>query len=87
MFGRLSGDEFLFILPAHGSEQTQKFATQLFEDTKSNPLQLHATEIPVSLAIGISCLKAIDSNEYSLLDRADKAMFLAKRGVQKFEIL
>ena len=87
MFGRLSEDEFLFILADHGSEKTRKFVTQLFEDIQSKPLQLHATEIPVSLAIGISGLKAKDSNEYSLLDRADKAMFLAKRGVQKFEIL
>ncbi len=87
MFGRLSGDEFLFILPDKGSEKARQFALQVFEDIKLKPLQLHSLDIPVSLAIGISNLKAKDTNEYSLLDRADKAMFLAKRGVQKFEIL
>lgn len=87
MFGRLSGDEFLFILPAYGVEKVQQFASQVYADIKVKSLQMQSQEIPFSLAIGISCLKDDDKNEYSLLDRADKAMFLAKRGEQKFELL
>ncbi len=87
MFGRLSGDEFLFIMPTHDIDQAQQFADQIYADVKLKPLQIQSQVIPFSLAIGISCMQPQDNNEYSLLDRADKAMFLAKRGVQKFEIL
>ena len=37
--------------------------------------------------MGISSLNADDMNEYSLLDRADKAMFAAKRGSRQIELL
>lgn len=88
MFGRLSGDEFLFILPEYGVEKVQQFASQILDDIKLKPLCFQSQKIPVSLAIGISNLKAEDKSEYSLLDRADKAMYLAKReGVQQFEML
>ena len=87
MFGRLSGDEFLYILPGYSVDEAQKLASQIFNDIKKKPLFFQQNEIAFSLAIGLSSLKAGDKNEYSLLDRADKAMFLAKRGVQAFEIL
>jgi diguanylate cyclase (GGDEF)-like protein/PAS domain S-box-containing protein len=87
IFGRLSGDEFLFILPGVDSDLAQQFAHRLYEDVSIKPLRQQGRDIPVSIAIGISSGKQDDQSEYSLLDRADKAMYLAKRGGQPFEVL
>ncbi len=87
IFGRLSGDEFLFILPGVDSEQAQQFARNLNDDINAKPLLQEGKNIPLSIAIGISSGRADDKSEYSLLDRADKAMYLAKRGGQPFEVL
>ena len=87
IFGRLSGDEFLFILPGCDSEQAQQFARRLYDDISNRPLHQQGKDIPVSIAIGVSSEKEDDQSEYSLLDRADKAMYLAKRGGQPFEVL
>ena len=87
MFGRLSGDEFLFILPRNNAQQAVALAQQLVEDVRGKPLVVGEKGIDVSLAIGVSELNQADKNEYSLLDRADKAMYQAKNGVMKYEVL
>jgi len=87
LFGRLSGDEFLFILPGLSTQQAREFASRIFDDIQHHPLKLDEVEIPISLSMGISSLNADDMNEYSLLDRADKAMFAAKRGSRQIELL
>lgn len=87
MLGRLSGDEFLFILPESGAEQAVKLARHIIHDMKQKPLMMEQNKIPISIAFGISELKKKDKNEYSLLDRADKAMYLAKKGVMQFEVM
>ncbi len=87
IFGRLSGDEFLFILPGLNREQASQFARRLHEDMLVKPMQLKDKNVPVMIAIGLSSLLETDQSEYSLLDRADKAMYLSKQGGQPFEIL
>ncbi|MBC8209786.1 MAG: diguanylate cyclase [Gammaproteobacteria bacterium] len=87
LFGRLSGDEFLFILPGFSAQQAREFAARIFDDLQHHPLKLDAVDIPISLSMGISCLSSDDLNEYSLLDRADQAMFAAKRGSRQIELL
>lgn len=87
VLGRLSGDEFLFILPKYKTEDTILFIDQVLLDLKKNPMQIGQDVIPVTIAVGISNLKEYDKNEYSLLDRADKAMYLAKKGVMNYEVM
>lgn len=87
MLGRLSGDEFLFILPQTGTEKATEIACQIIDDLKGKPLVMEKNSISVSIALGISELKKQDKNEYSLLDRADKAKYLAKNGVMNFEVM
>lgn len=87
MFGRLSGDEFLFILPGFSADKTVKFVQTILADIKRKPLIMGDLEIPLSMAIGISALHQADKNEFSLLDRADKGMYLAKKKRIHYEVI
>lgn len=87
IFGRLSGDEFLFILPGFEEEQASKFAYSLYQDISKKPLVMQDGNINLSLAIGVSCYLPSDKNEYSLLDRADKAMYKSKEESKPYEVL
>jgi diguanylate cyclase (GGDEF)-like protein/PAS domain S-box-containing protein len=86
MVGRLSGDEFLLILPHSNSHQAARVAQNLADESRRNPFQLDQQEITLSIAMGISEVRLGDKSEYSLLDRADKAMYLAKNSVSDFQI-
>jgi diguanylate cyclase (GGDEF)-like protein/PAS domain S-box-containing protein len=87
LFGRLSGDEYLFILPGKNTDKAGEFARRLVHQMGKAPLQLAGSRIIPTLAVGISELKSFDQNEYSLLDRADKAMYLSKKNAMPFEIM
>ncbi len=87
MIGRLSGDEFLFILPAVDNEQAQKLARLIQQDVQARPMPLEQQQLSFSLAVGISSLKDEDVAEYSLLARADKAMYLSKGRAESFAVL
>ena len=87
MIGRLSGDEFLFILPAVDNDQAQKLARLIQQDVQARPMPLEQQQLSFSLAVGISSLKDEDVAEYSLLARADKAMYLSKGRAESFAVL
>ena len=87
MLGRLSGDEFLYILPDFAVKQSCQLVQQISDDIRQKPLQIQDSTIRLSVSMGISELKKEDKNEYSLLDRADKAMYLAKKQQQSFQVL
>lgn len=87
MLGRLSGDEFLFIMPQTGVEKATRMAHKIIDDIKFKPLVMEKNTVSVSISVGISELKKEDKNEYILLDRADKAMYLAKHGEMNLEVM
>lgn len=87
IFGRLSGDEFLIILPGHDSDSTLTLVNRMLMKIKNEPYRSGSQSIELSISVGISQLRKDDSNEFSMLDRADKAMYLAKRGITAYEVL
>jgi diguanylate cyclase (GGDEF)-like protein/PAS domain S-box-containing protein len=87
MFGRLSGDEFLYILPGFDRDQAECLARQILADVLLRPMPLQEQQICLSLAIGISSLTGEDAAEYSLLARADQAMYLSKGRAEGYEVL
>ena len=87
MFGRLSGDEFLYILPGFDRSQAEDLARQMLADVSLRPMPLQTQQIGLSLAAGISSLTEDDAAEYSLLARADQAMYLSKNRAEGYEVL
>ncbi len=87
MFGRLSGDEFLYILPGFDLDRAETLARQILADVPLRPMPLQGQQVGLSLAIGVSSLTPDDPAEYSLLARADQAMYLSKGRAEGYEVL
>ncbi len=87
VFGRLSGDEFLYILPGYTIKNATQFITPVIEAVKQNPLPVGNKKVSYALSIGITELRKSDNNEFSLLDRADKATRVSRQGMNKYEVM
>jgi two-component system, cell cycle response regulator len=72
--GRWGGDEFLVILPATG----QGAALRVAEDLVAGVAALEGKPLPVTLSVG--CAEWQEDDPSELLERADRAMYEAKRG-------
>jgi diguanylate cyclase (GGDEF)-like protein len=76
---RLGGDEFVVVLPGCSLSRATQFAQQLITLFRQNSKAVHASDIPVSLSIGIATLSSgIDSSQ-GLLSQADDNLYSAKR--------
>lgn len=81
---RLGGDEFACLLDAPASrEQLAKLACKLF-DAVAAPLQVGTRQFSVLPSIGIAVDPADGTSGATLLQRADAAMFNAKRRQQGY---
>ena len=76
---RLGGDEFACLLPnAMGHAQLSRLAAQMF-DAVSAPVQVATLELSVRPSIGIAVFPTDGDTTSALLQRADAAMYHAKR--------
>ncbi len=74
---RLGGDEFAFVLPEVG--ESSQIVAQKILDAVALPIQLEDDTISVSSSIGIAMYPEHDEKNDSLLEKADAAMYEAKR--------
>ena len=78
MAGRLGGDEFAVVLAQVGSiENAARVAERVLSAT-SLPLRIADRTVPVRVSIGVAVCEE-DENAGAMLDRADQAMYAAKR--------
>lgn len=77
--GRLSGDEFVIVLPECGSEQVSHVIERLQEQL-SAPMTLADTSMVISASIGVAMFPDDGRDMETLLHRADMAMYQAKSG-------
>lgn len=78
LVGRLSGDEFVLVLPRMNSTQVTSFLERLMA-LLSCPTTIAGTSVVVSASVGISLFPGDGLDMESLLHRADIAMYQAKR--------
>lgn len=84
--GRLSGDEFVVVLPGCGVEQASLYVTQL-QDSLAEPLQIAGTSLSISASVGIAMFPSDGRDMETLLHRADMAMYQSKsRGRGSFSV-
>lgn len=76
---RWGGEEFLFLLPATGTEAAAGFAERVRATIGSAPLELAGERIGVSISLGVSTLAAGETLD-SGVARADGALYLSKVG-------
>ena len=75
---RLGGDEFVLILMNHMSQKELKTKLKSILDSIREVIIIDEKEIRVSLSIGVSIYPDDSSSTESVMQQADKAMYIAK---------
>lgn len=84
LVGRLSGDEFVVVLPQADADRAAD-AVERLQAELALPLQLAGTDLSVSACVGVAMFPADGRDMETLLQRADLAMYQAKtRGRGRF---
>jgi diguanylate cyclase (GGDEF)-like protein len=77
-FGRLGGDEFLVVAPGSGEENNESLFERLSTAIAGCKIMTAAGDVSITVSIGVA-MADMECNEDQLLDRADGAMYRAKR--------
>jgi diguanylate cyclase (GGDEF)-like protein len=77
--GRYGGEEFLVILPQTDGHQATRSAERIRETVKETMTQYEDNALKVTVSIGVAVIQKTDHNENDLINRADEALYLAKR--------
>jgi len=86
--GRIGGEEFCAILPETSLEGARQVAERLREATALLRFASEGTEYAVTVSIGLTTIAAFDDAFEPVMERADKALYAAKRaGRNRVEIL
>lgn len=75
---RYGGEEFCVVLPEAEKEGAMGFAERIRKITESNMFVFEATEIPVTISVGVTTIKGEDTTFTELVRRADEKLYEAK---------
>jgi len=76
---RWGGEEFLAIFPETNLKSAGRIAERIRESVGDAPISTAAGPLPVTISIGVAALVR-DDDEHTLVKRADKNLYTAKRG-------
>ncbi|MEO8742150.1 MAG: diguanylate cyclase [Lysobacteraceae bacterium] len=79
LFGRYGGDEFVVILPDIGPWQAIVWAENMRADAAARNLEFCTGMLHLSVSVGVANRAAGDADVQQLVERADKALYSAKR--------
>ncbi|NMG67480.1 diguanylate cyclase [Azoarcus indigens] len=79
LFGRLGGEEFAVLLPETSPEGAAEVGERLLEAVRKCGVPWEGSELRFTVSLGLTILEADDRNFDSLLQRADQALYRAKR--------
>lgn len=80
IFGRLGGEEFAAVLPETSHEGATEVAQRLLKDLAALRVNVKGEEISFTVSIGVSFATKDDTSIEMVLNRADEALYKAKRG-------
>jgi diguanylate cyclase (GGDEF)-like protein len=78
VLGRLSGDEFVIVLPNRDASEASLVASRIIE-VLNTPLRIESRLVPMSASIGISIYPDNATDLDALIQQADAAMYKAKQ--------
>ena len=79
LFGRYGGEEFIVILPGRAGAAARTIAEQLRAAVENLPLEWNGQALPLTVSVGVATRREHEESPAETLDRADKALYAAKR--------
>jgi diguanylate cyclase (GGDEF)-like protein len=76
---RFGGDEFLILLVGIGIREDANTVAQKLVDSLARPFQINDIELSISVSIGIAFYPDHGDDVETLMQRADSALYEAKR--------
>ena len=81
---RYGGEEFLVVLPATDADEASVLAARLFTEVEASGEEYR---LPLTVSIGLACLRSDDQKTDDLVGRADRALYASKtRGRNRFSV-
>ncbi len=78
-FGRYGGEEFALLLPETDFDAAQQLAQRLCDAISEAPIETSLGPISMTVSIGVTCINGETNDLDMLINRADDAMYAAKR--------
>lgn len=80
IFGRYGGEEFIAILPGRQTEMARAIAESLRVAVETTEVEWEGRKLRLTVSIGVAVRMEQESLPQPTLERADKALYTAKRG-------
>src|SRR5690606_40392804 len=79
LLGRYGGEEFIAVLPGRGGAAARQMGEQLRADVERLALDWEGQPLRLTVSVGVAT-RLHDERPAHTIDRADKALYAAKRG-------
>jgi diguanylate cyclase (GGDEF)-like protein len=79
MVGRLGGEEFVVVMPETSAEGALTASQNVMNNIRESRLRTDDFNVPMTVSIGIATVSLDDKNFDNVLQRADVALYAAKR--------
>ncbi len=79
LFGRYGGEEFIAVLPGRNGAEAREIAERLRRSVEQLQVEWQGNVLPLTVSVGLAARVAGDDKPASMVDRADKALYAAKR--------
>ncbi len=79
LFFRVGGEEFILLLPGADIKKAVEIGEKIRKSVEERKIKTNGKTISYTVSIGIAQMKPEDTDIYSLLHRADKMLYVAKR--------
>ncbi|MDH5473544.1 MAG: diguanylate cyclase [Gammaproteobacteria bacterium] len=76
---RYGGEEFIMLLPGTKEEETLRLVNDLRERVSSCNFTYQGEEVKITISCGVSCFRKEDTGWTKVFERADKALYQAKK--------
>lgn len=78
-FGRYGGEEFLVVLSGCSGNNAARLAQRLCDEVSAAPVQIEASEVAVSISLGVATWNTDHGDMQALIRAADAALYQAKK--------
>ncbi|MES9863306.1 MAG: sensor domain-containing diguanylate cyclase [Candidatus Thiodiazotropha sp. LLP2] len=79
LLARFGGEEFVMVLPETNKEGARQLAERICQDVRDQPFYTNSGPIALTVSIGVSGIGYTDLSYFDILERSDRALYLAKR--------